>query len=110
MLEEPVKPKKKDQIRLDEEAAKKLQAKFDEEERLATDKAEKEKRVIIALIEEWDDIQAKIDGDHQLAKRLQVQEQEELSDARKGYIISTPLRERRKHFAVKKAEEKRNKL
>nr|GEY53081.1 hypothetical protein [Tanacetum cinerariifolium] len=32
--EEPVKPKKKDQIRLDEEVALKLQAKFDEEQRL----------------------------------------------------------------------------
>nr|GEY70413.1 hypothetical protein [Tanacetum cinerariifolium] len=31
MIEEPVKPKKKDQIMLDEEAALKLQAKFDEE-------------------------------------------------------------------------------
>nr|GEV17676.1 putative ribonuclease H-like domain-containing protein [Tanacetum cinerariifolium] len=39
---EPMKPKKKDQIRLDEEAAKKLQAKFDEQERLAREKAEKE--------------------------------------------------------------------
>nr|GEX36085.1 hypothetical protein [Tanacetum cinerariifolium] len=37
MIEEPVKPKKKDQIRLEEEAAKKLQAKFDEEERLLSD-------------------------------------------------------------------------
>nr|GEV60317.1 hypothetical protein [Tanacetum cinerariifolium] len=33
-LGEPMKPKKKDQIRLDEEAAKRLQAQFDEEERL----------------------------------------------------------------------------
>nr|GEX05975.1 uncharacterized mitochondrial protein AtMg00810-like [Tanacetum cinerariifolium] len=41
MIEEPVKPKKKDQIRLDEEAAKKLQVKFDEEERLAREKVEK---------------------------------------------------------------------
>nr|GEU30888.1 hypothetical protein [Tanacetum cinerariifolium] len=32
MIEERVKPKKKDQIRLDEEAAKKLQAEFDKEE------------------------------------------------------------------------------
>nr|GFC72953.1 hypothetical protein [Tanacetum cinerariifolium] len=30
MIEEPVKSKKKDQIRLDEEAAKRLQAEFDE--------------------------------------------------------------------------------
>nr|GEV30090.1 hypothetical protein [Tanacetum cinerariifolium] len=35
MIEEPMKPKKKDQTRLDEEAAKKLQAEFDKEERLA---------------------------------------------------------------------------
>nr|GEX32496.1 hypothetical protein [Tanacetum cinerariifolium]GFA46451.1 hypothetical protein [Tanacetum cinerariifolium] len=32
MIEEPVTPKKKDQIRLDEEAAKRLQAEFDEKE------------------------------------------------------------------------------
>nr|GEW93635.1 ribonuclease H-like domain-containing protein [Tanacetum cinerariifolium] len=52
MIEEPVKPKKKDQIRLDEEAAKKLQAEFDEEERLAREKAKKEERTNIALIKE----------------------------------------------------------
>nr|GEU40010.1 putative ribonuclease H-like domain-containing protein [Tanacetum cinerariifolium] len=45
MIEEPVKPKKKDQIRLVEEAAKKLQAKFDEEKRLAREKTEKKERV-----------------------------------------------------------------
>ncbi|GKD21169.1 hypothetical protein Tco_1222872 [Tanacetum coccineum] len=45
MIEEPVKPtKKKHQISLDEEVALKLQAEFDEEERLAREKAEKEKR------------------------------------------------------------------
>nr|GEW96505.1 hypothetical protein [Tanacetum cinerariifolium] len=44
-------PKKKDQIRLDEEAAKKLQAEFDEKERLTREKAEKEERANIALIE-----------------------------------------------------------
>ncbi|GKA62430.1 hypothetical protein Tco_0761949, partial [Tanacetum coccineum] len=43
-LIEPVKPtKKKDLIRLDEEVALKLQAEFDEEERLAREKSEKEK-------------------------------------------------------------------
>nr|GEV11325.1 hypothetical protein [Tanacetum cinerariifolium] len=72
MKEEHVKPKKKDQIRLDEEVAKKLQAKFDKEERLAREKAKKEERAYIALIEKWDDIQEKIDADHQLAERLQA--------------------------------------
>ncbi|GJZ89706.1 hypothetical protein Tco_0661488, partial [Tanacetum coccineum] len=52
ILIEPVKPiKKKDLIRLDEEAALKLQAEFDEEERLTRGKAEKEKEANIALIE-----------------------------------------------------------
>ncbi|GJW26457.1 putative ribonuclease H-like domain-containing protein [Tanacetum coccineum] len=53
MIEEPMKPmKKKDLIMLDEEVALKLQAEFDEEERLARKKAEKEKEANIALIEE----------------------------------------------------------
>ncbi|GJY64641.1 putative ribonuclease H-like domain-containing protein [Tanacetum coccineum] len=77
---EPVKPKKKDaQIMLNEEAAKRLQAEFDEEERLAREKVEKEKEANIALTEEWDDIEAKIEVDHELAQRLQAEEQEELS-------------------------------
>ncbi|GJU42724.1 hypothetical protein Tco_1195681 [Tanacetum coccineum] len=44
IIEEPVKPmKKKHQISLDEETALKLQAEFDEEERLAREKDKKEK-------------------------------------------------------------------
>nr|GEV42393.1 hypothetical protein [Tanacetum cinerariifolium] len=42
-MKEPVKPKKKDQIRLDEEVALKLQAEFNEEERLARERAKKQK-------------------------------------------------------------------
>ncbi|GJW85451.1 hypothetical protein Tco_0158596 [Tanacetum coccineum] len=73
---EPVKPmNKKVQIRLDEETALNLQAEFDEKERLAIEKAKKEEEANIALIETWDDIQAKINVDHQLAERMQAQEQ-----------------------------------
>ncbi|GKC50057.1 hypothetical protein Tco_1072802 [Tanacetum coccineum] len=90
MIEEPVKPmKKKVQIMLDKETALKLQVKFDEEERLAREKAEKEKEANIDLIEEWDDIQAKIDAGHQLAERLQAHEItiKELSDNMEGYKL-----------------------
>ncbi|GKB43022.1 hypothetical protein Tco_0887964 [Tanacetum coccineum] len=74
----PDKPmKKKELIRLNEEIALKLQAEFDEEVRLAREKAEKEQEANVALTEEWDNVQAKID-------------------------------QRRKHFAAKRAEEKRN--
>ncbi|GJX52146.1 hypothetical protein Tco_0280515 [Tanacetum coccineum] len=52
MIEEPMKTiKKKDLIKLDEEVALKLQAEFDKEERLAREKAKKEKEANIALIE-----------------------------------------------------------
>ncbi|GJW84265.1 putative reverse transcriptase domain-containing protein [Tanacetum coccineum] len=61
---EPEKPmKKKELIRLDEEIASKLQAKFDEEVRLAREKAKKDE-ANVTLTEEWDDIQAKIEADH----------------------------------------------
>ncbi|GJZ29808.1 hypothetical protein Tco_0574455, partial [Tanacetum coccineum] len=54
---EPNKPmKKKELIRLDEEIASKLQAEFDEEARLAREKAEKEQEANVALTKEWDDI------------------------------------------------------
>nr|GEV17127.1 hypothetical protein [Tanacetum cinerariifolium] len=46
MVEEPMKPKKKDQIRLDEEAALRLQAEFDEEERLARERERESSRGI----------------------------------------------------------------
>ncbi|GKF30743.1 hypothetical protein Tco_0100541 [Tanacetum coccineum] len=59
---EPVNMKKKDQISFDEQEAKRLQAEFDEEERLAREKDEAN----VALTEEWDDIQAKVDADYQL--------------------------------------------
>ncbi|GJZ06717.1 hypothetical protein Tco_0540510 [Tanacetum coccineum] len=53
---EPEKPlMKKDQLKLDEEIALKLQAEIDEEERLTMEKDEAN----VALTEEWDDIQAK---------------------------------------------------
>nr|GEU43456.1 hypothetical protein [Tanacetum cinerariifolium] len=42
MVEEPVNPKRKKQIRLDEQAALRLQAQFDEEEILARERAQKE--------------------------------------------------------------------
>nr|GEY07106.1 hypothetical protein [Tanacetum cinerariifolium] len=49
----------------------------------------------------------KIDADHQLAKRLQAQEQEELSDAKEATLFQQLLKKRRKHFAAKRVEEKK---
>nr|GEX38273.1 hypothetical protein [Tanacetum cinerariifolium] len=66
---EPKKRLKKDQIILDEEAARKLEAEMkaeiDEEERIAMEKNEANR----AIIEEWDDVQATIDVDSQEGKK-----------------------------------------
>ncbi|GJT73465.1 hypothetical protein Tco_1032751 [Tanacetum coccineum] len=80
MVKEPLQMKKKDQISFGKQEAIRLQAEFDEEVRLAREKDEAN----IALIKEWNDIQAKIETDYELAQRL------------------------RKHFAAKRAKEKRN--
>ncbi|GKG06743.1 hypothetical protein Tco_0329712, partial [Tanacetum coccineum] len=103
---EQVKPiKRLEQMRLDEELAFKLQAKEEEEEMFAREKTQRIKEANIA----WDvDVQSKIKADYQLAQRLQAQEQEELTDAEKERLFVQFLEKIRKHFATKRAEEKRN--
>ncbi|GJU49016.1 putative ribonuclease H-like domain-containing protein [Tanacetum coccineum] len=102
---EPKKPlKKKYQIKFDEEEALRLQAEFDEEDRLAREKAQQVQEANIA----WDDIQTKIDADYQLAERLQVQEQHELTIKEKSTLFQQLLEKRRKFFTAKRAKDKRN--
>nr|GEU35157.1 hypothetical protein [Tanacetum cinerariifolium] len=67
--------KRKDQIMIDKEVARNLeaqmQAKLEEEERL---KRQKEEVANIALIESWDNRQAMMNADYELAIRLQEEE------------------------------------
>ncbi|GKA43640.1 hypothetical protein Tco_0736364 [Tanacetum coccineum] len=53
-------------------------AEIDEEERIARDEEEKNDEANIA----WDDIQAKVDADYQLAERLQAEEREQAEEKR----------------------------
>ncbi|GKD88430.1 hypothetical protein Tco_1363937, partial [Tanacetum coccineum] len=77
----------------------------EEEERLAREKAQHIEDANIA----WDDIQEKIDADYQLAERLQAEEQEQLTNVEKAKLFCEFLEKRRKFFAAKSAEAKRNK-
>ncbi|GJW51120.1 hypothetical protein Tco_0092471 [Tanacetum coccineum] len=104
MVEEPLKMKKKDQVLFDEQEAIRLQAQFDEEERIAREKEEAN----AALIAQWNDIQDKVETDYELAQRLQAEEQEELTIKEKSKLFQQLLEKRRKHFAAKRAEERRN--
>nr|GEW36177.1 hypothetical protein [Tanacetum cinerariifolium] len=96
---------KKYQLMLDEKFALKLQAKEEEEEeRIAKEKVQQIEEVNIA----WDDVQAKIDADYELAQRLQAKEQDDLIDTEKAKLFMEFSEKRRKFFAAKIAEEKRN--
>ncbi|GKA64525.1 hypothetical protein Tco_0764232 [Tanacetum coccineum] len=95
--------KKKDQILIDEEIAQKLQAQLnvelEEEEKLAKQREED------ANIAEWDNVQAMIDADYELAARLQAQEQEELIIEEKSKLFVELVDKLKKCFARLRAED-----
>ncbi|GKC26959.1 hypothetical protein Tco_1034253, partial [Tanacetum coccineum] len=71
---------------------------------------EREKEVSnVALIEEWDSIEARIDVDAQLAERLQAEEREHMSIEEQARLLMEFIVARKKFFAAKRAEEQRNK-
>ncbi|GJS78567.1 putative ribonuclease H-like domain-containing protein [Tanacetum coccineum] len=110
MVEPEVPLKKKDQVALDEEMARnleaQLQAELIEEERFAR---QKEEEANIALLESWDNTQAMMDVDFQLAHQMQTEEQEQLSIEEKSKLFVELLEKIKKHFAALRAQEKRSK-
>ncbi|GJU68323.1 hypothetical protein Tco_1254582 [Tanacetum coccineum] len=74
------------------------------EKRIAREKEEAN----IALNAQWNDIQDKVETDYELAQRLQAEEQEELTIEEKSKLFQQLLEKRMKHFAAKRAEERRN--
>ncbi|GJV05509.1 hypothetical protein Tco_1343165 [Tanacetum coccineum] len=75
MIEPKVPMKRKDQVALDDDLVRNLQAQLEaeliEEERIAR---KQEEEANIALIESWDNIQAMMEIDFELAQRLQTEE------------------------------------
>ncbi|GJZ41199.1 hypothetical protein Tco_0588085 [Tanacetum coccineum] len=67
-LEKPVKVKGKYQIKYDADVAHRLQAELDEETRLEREREEEASKA--ANIVEWDDVQAMMDADYELAVKL----------------------------------------
>nr|GEY12087.1 hypothetical protein [Tanacetum cinerariifolium] len=102
--------KRKDQIMMDEEVSRNLeaqmQAKLEKEERLAR---LKEEETNIALVAEWDNTQAMMDADCELAARVQEEEREELSIKEKSRLFVELMDKRKKHFARLRAEKIRSK-
>ncbi|GJY40451.1 hypothetical protein Tco_0427721 [Tanacetum coccineum] len=105
IMQEPERPlTKKDQVTLDEDLARNIQAQLDdeiiEEETL---KRQKQEEANIALIESWENTQAMMEADRLLAERLQTREREELTDEEKGKLFMELMEKRRKYFAALRA-------
>ncbi|GKB50461.1 hypothetical protein Tco_0901214 [Tanacetum coccineum] len=80
---------------------------LDEEERQRISRAHKAASSF--NIEEWEDIQARIEADEELAQRLQVEERKKYSKAKKEKLLAELINQRKRHFAQQRAEERRNK-
>ncbi|GJW51902.1 hypothetical protein Tco_0093253 [Tanacetum coccineum] len=70
--------------------------------------AREKEEVSDALIAQWNDIQDKVETNYELAQRLQAEEQEELTIEEKSKMFQQLLEKRRKHFAAKRVDERRN--
>ncbi|GJZ06331.1 RNA-directed DNA polymerase, eukaryota, reverse transcriptase zinc-binding domain protein [Tanacetum coccineum] len=110
MVEDPLLMKKKDQIKFDEEVARELEAKLkaemDEEDRAAR---LKEEEASIALIESWENTQAMMDADYELAASLQEEDRAELTIKEKSKLFVKLMNKRNKHFEKLRVEERRRK-
>ncbi|GJX53008.1 hypothetical protein Tco_0281377 [Tanacetum coccineum] len=78
-------------------------AELEEEDRLVRQREEE------ANIVSWDNVQAMIDTDYQMAQQRQAEEQEKLSIEEKSKLFVQLLEARKKQFAAIRANEKRNK-
>ncbi|GJW40372.1 hypothetical protein Tco_0066217 [Tanacetum coccineum] len=51
-------------------------------------------------IEEWDDIQARVEADEEFAQRLQTEEREMYIEAEKARLLAELINERKRYFAA----------
>ncbi|GKC39307.1 hypothetical protein Tco_1051691 [Tanacetum coccineum] len=89
------------------EADVRLQEHLDEEERQRIAKVHEEASSF--NIEEWEDIQATIEADEELAQRIQAEEREKYTEAEKARLLAELINQRKKYFAQQRGEERRNK-
>ncbi|GJT59069.1 hypothetical protein Tco_1002602, partial [Tanacetum coccineum] len=77
---------------------------------VVTDVASKRKKVNGSFnVEEWEDIQARVQADEELAQRLQAEEREKYTEAEQARMLAELIIQRKRYFAGQIAEERRNK-
>ncbi|GJV27796.1 hypothetical protein Tco_1384244 [Tanacetum coccineum] len=95
------------QERASYEAAVRLQEQLDKEERQRIPRMHEEAKYF--NIEEWENIQATIKANEELAQRIQEEEREKYSEAEKARLLAEHINQRKRYFSQQRAEEKRNK-
>ncbi|GKA95075.1 ribonuclease H-like domain-containing protein [Tanacetum coccineum] len=95
---------------IDEELALKFHVEEQAElERLQKERATQDEASNVALAEEFDEIQVRIDGDHELAVRLTHEEEEKYTIKEKARLLAEFFERRKRQLAAKRAEAIRNK-
>ncbi|GJU35479.1 hypothetical protein Tco_1183833 [Tanacetum coccineum] len=112
--EKPVKVKRRDQGLAQIESNAELAQRLHEEELAELDRAQKERHkqeeaTSAALVEEFDEIQARIDDDHELTVRLTHEEQEKYTIEERARLLAEFFERRKKQLAAERAEAIRNK-
>ncbi|GJQ99123.1 putative ribonuclease H-like domain-containing protein, partial [Tanacetum coccineum] len=107
IMQEPEKPPKnpiKAQIQRDAEIAQRLfeeeQAQFEREQRIARERAAEQEAKDAALIEQMEDIQARMDADELLAERLQQEEREQFTIEEKSRMLVEMIAKRKRFFSA----------
>ncbi|GJQ91937.1 hypothetical protein Tco_0003076 [Tanacetum coccineum] len=107
IMQEPEKPPKnpiKAQIQRDAEIAQRLfeeeQAQFEREQMIARERAVEQEAKDAALIEQMEDIQARMDADELLAERLQQEEREQFTIEEKSRMLVEMIAKRKRFFSA----------
>ncbi|GJT07238.1 hypothetical protein Tco_0841700 [Tanacetum coccineum] len=95
-----------EQERLGFKEAQRLQQQFDKKERQRIISVHEESNTFKP--EEWDNIQAQIEADEELAHRLQAQERERYSEADNAKLLVELINERKRQFSQQRAQQRRN--
>ncbi|GJR30094.1 hypothetical protein Tco_1106326, partial [Tanacetum coccineum] len=95
------------QIKKDAKVALRLQAKLDKELRVEREREEAASKVAIA--EMFDEVQARMDADYELAARMTQEEQEKYTIEERARLLAEFFERRKKQLAAERAEAIRNK-
>ncbi|GKE66454.1 hypothetical protein Tco_1520615, partial [Tanacetum coccineum] len=87
--------------------AMRLQEQLDKEERQRITRVHAKANTFNT--EEWDNIQAQIEADEELAQNLQAEERGKFSEVEKAILLVEMINERKRLFAQQRAKQRRNK-